>query len=172
MIPSLLNGLNYNYLPPSEFHFETALEYVFGMETSHLIIQLLGKLSIFLLSIKLLSFFVENLQINIVSASFIAFSDFWPFMTLTIFCVVILLNIFINNSELSSQNLLILSAIPLLYEIYLGGIWISVFLFIYLFRLFLRLKENKYIYASILHLTLLFYQVIGCFLKLFWRGNQ
>ena len=153
MIPSLLNGLNYNYLPPSEFHFETALEYVFGMETSHLIIQLLGKLSIFLLSIKLVSFFVENLQISIVSASFIAFSDFWPFMTLTIFCVVILLNIFINNSELSSQNLLILSAIPLLYEIYLGGIWISVFLFIYLFRLFLRLKENKYIYASILHLT-------------------
>ena len=93
LIPSLLNGLNYNYLPPSEFHFETVLEYVFGMETSHLIIQLLGKLSIFLLSIKLLSFFVENLQINIVSASFIAFSDFWPFMTLTIFCVLILLNI-------------------------------------------------------------------------------
>ena len=153
LIPSLLNGLNYNYLPPSEFHFETVLEYVFGMETSHLIIQLLGKLSIFLLSIKLLSFFVENLQINIVSASFIAFSDFWPFMTLTIFCVVILLNIVINNSKLSNQNLLILSATPLLYEIYLGGIWISVFLFIYLFKLFLRLKENKYIYASILHLT-------------------
>ena len=153
LIPSLLNGLNYNYLPPSEFHFETVLEYVFGMETSHLIIQLLGKLSIFLLSIKLLSFFVENLQINIVSASFIAFSDFWPFMTLTIFCVLILLNIVINNSKLSNQNLLILSATPLLYEIYLGGIWISVFLFIYLFKLFLRLKENKYIYASILHLT-------------------
>lgn len=153
LIPSLLNGLNYNYLPPSEFHFETVLEYVFGMETSHLIIQLLGKLSIFLLSIKLLSFFIENLQINIVSASFIAFSDFWPFMTLTIFCVLILLNIVINNSKLSNQNLLILSATPLLYEIYLGGIWISVFLFIYLFKLFLRLKENKYIYASILHLT-------------------
>lgn len=153
VIPSMLNGLNYNYLPPSEFHFETVLEYIFGMETSHLIIQLFGRLFIFLISIKLLSFFVENLQINIVSASFISFSDFWPFMTLTILCVVIFLFIASKNSEPSIQNLLVLSVIPLFYEIYLGGIWISIFMFLYLFRLFLKSKEKKFIYISILHLN-------------------
>ena len=156
VIPSLLNGLNYNYLPPSEFHFETVLEYLLGMENSHLIIQLIGRLSIFLLSIRLLTFFVDNLQINLVSASFIAFSDFWPFMTLTIFCVVLLLEIVAKNREPNIQSLLILSISPLFYEIYLGGIWITIFLLLYFLRLFSRLKEKKYIYASILHLAFIF----------------
>ena len=76
--------------------------------------------------------------------------------------------IVLKNSEPSIQSLLILSAFPLFYEIYLGGIWISVFLFIYLFRLFLRSKENKYIYASILHLIFIVLSSYRLFFEIFF----
>ena len=44
IVPNFLNGLKYNYLVPSEFHFTTISEYFIGVYNSELIIDLIGKL--------------------------------------------------------------------------------------------------------------------------------
>ena len=102
IIPNFLNGLKYNYLVPSEFHFTTISEFILGVYTSEFLIDLLGKIIILIISTKALNTISNNLSASIVASSFISFSDYWPTTTLTILTLIISINVFIQSKTVVS----------------------------------------------------------------------
>ena len=157
IIPNFLNGINYNYIPPSEFHLETILEYIFGVRNTSFYIHLIGRISIFYFSIKIFELYINNLQINITAASFVAFSEFWPFMTLTILSSVLLIFIILSfKDKINNLKIFVLALLPFIYEIYLGGIWISMLTLLFMAFFYYKTKDSRVIIGFFVHLLFIF----------------
>jgi hypothetical protein len=167
IIPNFLNGLKYNYLVPSEFHFTTISEFILGVYTSEFLIDLLGKVIIFIISTKALNTISNNLSASIVAASFISFSDYWPNTTLTILTLIISINIFIQSKDKVITNFQIFQILilPFLFEVQLGGIFIFIFSYIFVYSK-LGLNKKFYIFTFLNFITMilpnyrLFYEII------------
>lgn len=167
IVPNFLNGLKYNYLVPSEFHFTTISEFVLGVYTSEFLIDLLGKIIMFIISTKALYAISNNLSASIVASSFISFSDYWPTTTLTILTLIISINVYIQSKDkiITNFQMFQILILPFLFEVQLGGIFIFIFSYFFVYR---RLGFNKkfFIFSFINFVTMilpnyrLFYEII------------
>ena len=152
-IPNFLDGYKYNYLIPSEFHFTSITEYFFGVENSELFFQILGRILIIYVSVKIFNKFSQNNVAIYTAATFVGVSDFYPIITTSILAMVICVFVYLESKEeLTFKNFSLLLVLPFLYEIQLGGIWIfalSTFIFI---KEFIKTKKFKNIYFILLNL--------------------
>ena len=167
IVPNFLNGLKYNYLIPSEFHFTSISEYILGVYTSEFLIDLFGKIIIFIVSTKALNTLSNNLSASIIAASFVSFTDYWPTMTLSILTLVISINVYIQtkNKAITNFQLFQILMLPFLFEVQAGGLFIFIFSYILVF-IRLGLNNKFFIFSFINLITIilpnyrLFYEII------------